>query len=80
MLAAATLPVTICRTTDTEAVYRHYLGSELLAVPRGSEERLRLWPGLHAGPTFSLKGEGWKVSCADVVLSSAGTFDEFNLI
>uniref|UniRef100_A0A1B6HVK5 G domain-containing protein n=1 Tax=Homalodisca liturata TaxID=320908 RepID=A0A1B6HVK5_9HEMI len=72
VLAASSLPVTICWVGDCDQVYQHYLGSEVLAVPFGGPHRLKRWPGLQAGQTFVLKGTGWKESCADVVLSSAG--------
>lgn len=65
--------MTICFTQDVDEVYEYYLGSEVLAVPCGSVERLEQWPGLAPAPPFVLKGEGWKESCADVVLSSAGS-------
>ncbi|KAG8278394.1 nitric oxide associated protein 1 [Homalodisca vitripennis] len=72
VLAASSLPVTICWVGDCDQVYQHYLGSDVLAVPFGGPHRLKRWPGLQAGQTFVLKGTGWKESCADVVLSSAG--------
>lgn len=72
VLAAGPLPVTLCWIEDANDVYNSYLGTEVLAVPCGGEDRLQVWPGLKAVPEFTLKGSGWQESCADVVLSSAG--------
>lgn len=72
MLSASTLPVTLCWIRDANDVYEHYLGSDALAVPCGGKQRLQAWPGLESAPDFTLNGIGWKESCADVVLSSAG--------
>ena len=43
----------------------------MLGVPMGGEERLKHWPPL-VPKEIDLKGKGWKESCADIVLSTAG--------
>lgn len=68
---SAGLPLTISKTVDAASVYRHHLGSPILGVPLGGEERLKSWPPLRPVNlrTHSLNKHE---SCADVVLSSAG--------
>lgn len=73
VFSSSVLPVSIVQTDDAEYVYAKLLGSELFAVPQGGPKRLADWPGLHAKQdTFNIKGIGWRESCADIVLSSAG--------
>lgn len=72
VFTSSRLPVTICWTQEASSLYSQLLGTELLAVPNGDEERMSEWPGLAPGTVFTLDGQGWKESCADVVLSSAG--------
>ncbi|KAF4518498.1 hypothetical protein B566_EDAN009698 [Ephemera danica] len=72
VFASQALPLTVCQTENADELYSQLLGTELLAVPRGDEERLARWPGLQAGPQISLKGLGWKESSADILLSSSG--------
>lgn len=52
-------------------MYTELLGSPLLAIPFGNEQRLKHWPGL-SGKDITIKGVGWKESSADIILSSAG--------
>jgi hypothetical protein len=53
------------------------LGSELLGVPHGGPTRLSQWPMLkHHSEILELHGIGWKQSCGDILLSSAGWFTE----
>ncbi|XP_069938373.1 nitric oxide-associated protein 1 isoform X3 [Cherax quadricarinatus] len=65
------LPITVVKTVEASEFYRNYLGSTLLGVPVGGNERLHHWPALAPKHmrTFSTDKEK---SCADVVLSSAG--------
>ena len=70
--AAHSLPLTLVGHENADELYRQLLGTRLLAVPCGNDERLNLWPGL-AAKQISLEGVGWKQSAIDVVLSSAGT-------
>ncbi|XP_069166697.1 nitric oxide-associated protein 1-like isoform X1 [Procambarus clarkii] len=65
------LPITVVKTVDASSFYRNYLGSTLLGVPVGDEERLRHWPAITPKNmrTFTISKDR---SCADVVLSSAG--------
>lgn len=75
VFSAHTLPITICYTHDANELYENLLGSDLLAVPCGSLDRLKKWPGLQClEEPFKLVGVNEKTSCADIVLSSAGEF------
>ncbi|XP_059486080.1 nitric oxide-associated protein 1 [Neocloeon triangulifer] len=66
------LPVTICNTRSADQIYKTYLGSEVLQVPFGTEERLSIWPGLKQGLRSTFTGIGRMESVADVLFSSAG--------
>lgn len=67
------LPITVVKTTDADEVYKNFLGSELFAVPMGGVERLNNWPGLQMREeAFEFIGQGPKICCGDVVLSSIG--------
>lgn len=68
--------MTICSTTDADNLYEELVGSQLFQVPLGTEERLKKWPKLVAGNDIHLTGVDWEVSCADIVLSSAGKISE----
>lgn len=70
-LSSSYLPVTLVNYEDADQVYSELLGSRLLAIPCGSEQRLKQWPGL-ASKDVTFKGVGWKESAVDIVLSSAG--------
>lgn len=73
VFSSSALPVSIVQTHEAEDVYTKFLGSELMAVPCGGSKRLADWPGLQASDELiNIKGSGWKESCADIVLSSAG--------
>ena len=65
------LPLSLVDYVDADEMYNELLGSPLLKVPFGNEERLKLWPGL-VGRDITVQGVGWNKSCADIVLSSAG--------
>lgn len=70
--------MTIVRTVDASDVYRSFIGSSLLKVPRGSDERLKNWPCLK--PTnVRIMGRVDR-SSADIVLSSAGWNFEKNFL
>lgn len=71
VFAASSIPVTIVKTVDASAFYRNYLGTSLLGVPLGGEERLKHWPAL-APCDLRMTSHDREQSCADVVLSSAG--------
>ncbi|KAJ0180840.1 hypothetical protein K1T71_002925 [Dendrolimus kikuchii] len=65
------LPITVAKTVDADMLYETFLGTELFAVPIGGEERLKNWPGLAAkDDILEYNGEGPKICCGDVVLSS----------
>ncbi|KAI9554132.1 hypothetical protein GHT06_019404 [Daphnia sinensis] len=70
-LSSSYLPLTLVNCEDADKVYSELLGSRLLAIPCGSEQRLKQWPGL-AGKDVTFKGAGWKECAVDIVLSSAG--------
>ncbi|XP_046386406.1 nitric oxide-associated protein 1 [Ischnura elegans] len=71
VFAPRKLPVLLCASVDAEEVYSTLLGSPLLGVPRGEKGRLNHWPPFVSKP-YEVTGIGWKESCADVLLSSAG--------
>ncbi|XP_013166800.1 PREDICTED: nitric oxide-associated protein 1 [Papilio xuthus] len=67
------LPVTVVKTEDADEMYEKFLGTELFAVPTGGAERLKNWPGLKMGKDMlEFSGQGPKVCCGDMVLSSIG--------
>ncbi|CAG9783382.1 unnamed protein product [Diatraea saccharalis] len=71
IFCSKSLPITVCKTEDAEEVYEKFLGTELFAVPTGGTERLKHWPGLKRGDdVMNFVGEGPKICCGDVVLSS----------
>lgn len=72
VFASEDLPITVCNTCDAEELYAEFLGTPLLGVPFGNEERLKVWPMLEGGEEITVVGEGDKSSCADITLSSAG--------
>ncbi|XP_063610564.1 nitric oxide-associated protein 1-like [Penaeus indicus] len=71
VFASEHIPINIVETVEASAFYRQYLGSTLLGIPIGNEERLLHWPILKPKDMRSL-GTGQRQSCADIVLSSAG--------
>ena len=71
VLASEHLPVTICETKNANELYKELLGTSILGVPLGQEDRLSSWPKL-ASQTYSVTGIGLKKSAADVVFSTAG--------
>lgn len=60
--ASSELPITIVNTADADKVYSDMLGTEMMGVPVGDEERLKNWPGLSPSDIFTFRGEGAKVS------------------
>ncbi|XP_057375659.1 nitric oxide-associated protein 1-like [Daphnia carinata] len=70
-LSSSYLPLTLVSCEDADKVYSELLGSRLLAIPCGSEQRLKQWPGL-VSKDVTFKGAGWKECAVDIVLSSAG--------
>ena len=66
------------KNEDADQMYDELLGSPLLAVPCGSPQRLKQWPGL-SGKLITVKGNGWNESACDIVLSSAGEKFKFNI-
>lgn len=74
VFASDQLPITICNTSDADKLYLELLGSEILRVPCGNEERISKWPALEASDEVKLKGIDWETSCVDIVLSNAGNY------
>ena len=68
---SAELPMAIIKTVDAASVYRQYLGSPILGIPHGGEERLKSWPPLKP-VNLKIESLNREESCVDVVLSSAG--------
>lgn len=66
------LPITVCREENADRLYKELLGTKYMLVPFGSEERLNKWPNLEKSSPISLLGINDLISCADIVLSSAG--------
>jgi len=64
--------LTLVQHEKADELYRELLGTKLLAVPHGNDERMKLWPGLTTPQQISFEGAGWKRSAIDIVLSSAG--------
>jgi nitric oxide-associated protein 1 len=62
--ASPNLPVTICGTEDADDLYEEFLGTEVLAVPFGGEERLDMWPKLENSGTIVVTSDVFKaISC-----------------
>lgn len=71
VFASDDLPVHMVYQDQAEKFYNHYLGTEMLRVPRGDSNRLKDFPAL-ISKEFSVTGHGWKESSVDILLSSAG--------
>ena len=77
VFASNYLPVHICFLEQADRFYEYFLGTDMLAVPMGDQQRLKCWPQL-VGRRFylsnSTQSEGFlkQASIADVVFSSAG--------
>uniref|UniRef100_T1ISI0 Uncharacterized protein n=1 Tax=Strigamia maritima TaxID=126957 RepID=T1ISI0_STRMM len=65
------LPVSVIPTHTADDFYNKHLGTEILGVPLGGPNRLKDFPAL-IGKKFELTGVGWRESCADIILSTAG--------
>lgn len=75
VFSSGSLPITICRIDDADCLYKTLLGSRFLGVPLGGPARLAQWPMLKShSEILELHGIGWKESCGDILLSSAGSF------
>ena len=70
-MASHRLPLTVVDYSDADDAYTQLLGTLLLGVPFGGQQRLAQWPGL-TGKHLTIEGTGWHSSAADIVLSSAG--------
>eukprot|EP00042_Codosiga_hollandica_P041803 m.376018 g.376018 ORF g.376018 m.376018 type:complete len:192 (-) comp56185_c0_seq8:193-768(-) len=56
---------------NSEAFYSKHLGSELLAPPFGSADRLKTFPALE-GKQFEIQGAGQRQVSTDIVLGGVG--------
>ncbi|XP_058128330.1 nitric oxide-associated protein 1 [Anopheles ziemanni] len=75
LYAAMTLPTLICNTTDAAALYTNLIGTDMLGVPYGTENRLANWPALESAPDILVHGaEDKHLTVCDILLSSAGWF------
>ncbi|KFB52198.1 hypothetical protein ZHAS_00020305 [Anopheles sinensis] len=75
LYAAMTLPTLICNTTEAAALYTDLIGTDLLGVPYGTENRLASWPTLESAPDILVHGtEDKHLTVCDILLSSAGWF------
>lgn len=71
VFASHYLPIHVVHTEEANRFYRTYLGTDMLGVPIGGEERIKYWPQL-VPKEIELQSINWNESCADIVLSSAG--------
>lgn len=71
VFCSSRIPIHATRLDKADTVYSKNLGGPLLMVPCGDAERLSWFPAL-LGEEHTVTGVGWKSSCADIVLSSAG--------
>ncbi|KAF5303845.1 hypothetical protein FQR65_LT08102 [Abscondita terminalis] len=73
VFCSESLPITICYTEHAQELYDTFLGTDLFAVPKGSEERMKQWPHLKETQLpLLLKGMQNNISCGDILLSNAG--------
>ncbi|CAH1643793.1 unnamed protein product [Spodoptera littoralis] len=71
IFCSESLPITVTKTEDADDMYDKFVGTELFAAPSGGRARLSRWPGLqHAADLLEFTGEGPKLLCGDIVLSS----------
>lgn len=70
--ASQHLPITICDTEAADEVYETFVGSEIMGVPFGDEERMTKWKGLDSSDVLQVTGDGNNLSSCDILLSSAG--------
>lgn len=72
--ASKEIPTMLCKTEDSDELYNAFLGTKVLGVPFGSDERLAQWPELKASQPITVEGIDKSVNCCDLVVSSAGWF------
>lgn len=60
--ASNRLPILIVPTENAEKVYQDFLGTDVLAVPRGEKARLDKWPMVSEFKQFSINGRGTEVA------------------
>lgn len=71
VFAASYLPVHVTKTEKAESLYSKNIGGSLLKIPCGDAARLAAFPPLEP-EEVKITGVSWKLSAADIVLSSAG--------
>lgn len=57
------LPILICTTDVASSIYTEFLGTEILGVPMGNEERLKSWPAMENIDFIGIEGDGENYSC-----------------
>lgn len=73
IFASKYLPINIVATRKADHVYKHFLGTPILGVPIGDQERLERWPNLRPSiPDVDVRSSGWNEGVLDIVLSSVG--------
>lgn len=72
--ASKYLPIHVVHTREAQHFYDFFLGSELLAVPCGSEERLKQFPAL-LPQELDLQGINWTISSLDGAACSRRRLD-----
>lgn len=57
VFASLDLPTMITKTEDADEVYSKLLGTDLLGVPCGDQERLDKWPALQCAEDITVEGQ-----------------------
>ncbi|XP_047356447.1 nitric oxide-associated protein 1 [Vespa velutina] len=71
IFASNKLPITMCRVSDADYLYKELLHTQAFVVPINNPQRLKIWPPLQS-KQFEITGINEKESAADIVLSNAG--------
>lgn len=71
VFASDMIPVHVLKKEEATEFYEENFGKPDFGVPCGDADRLSLLPPM-VGKEFTIQGEGWQESAADVVLSSIG--------
>lgn len=71
VFASKYLPIHVIYSHEADTFYNMFIGSSMLGVPIGGEDRIKKWPKL-VPEQFDINGYSWRESCGDIVLSSAG--------
>ncbi|XP_035730961.1 nitric oxide-associated protein 1-like [Vespa mandarinia] len=71
IFASSKLPITMCRVSDADYLYKELLHTQAFVVPINNPQRLKVWPPLQS-KQFEITGINETESAADIVLSNAG--------